>query len=164
MEEDKRENATTYKLLLLGSRNSGQSRVFTALTRDYLVRDRITFKDKIITRYNTVYVPIYVLFTLILLKDIGIIVDMIHEKTSAINSALFQAADHRFGILNVNTRMGTFDKWTHCFEHATGIIFVASLCDYNKKSWFQDHSQNALIASTTNLKKCAIAIGFRKRL
>ena len=47
LEEDKRENAATYKLLLLGSRNSGQFGVFTALTRDYLVRDRIAFKDKI---------------------------------------------------------------------------------------------------------------------
>ena len=48
--EEKKVNERLKKLLLVGSRNSGQSGVFARLTRDYLERDRIEFKDAIYLR------------------------------------------------------------------------------------------------------------------
>ena len=83
-----------------------------------------------------------------------------HQNT-AINEGQFEQDNFTFHICSINTGLTGFEKWIHFFEHVIGIMFVASLSDYNK-FLSEDDSRNALIDSIHQFHQICLSEWFKR--
>lgn len=68
---------------------------------------------------------------------------MCRIRTTGIVEQEFMVKKNRFQVYDVGGQRNERKKWIHCFEHVTGVIFIAALTSYNKKL-FEDDKTNRM--------------------
>ena len=64
-------------------------------------------------------------------------------RTHGIVTTKYTIEDRQYEMYDVGGQRNERRKWAHCFEGVTGIIFVASLSDYDQKM-FEDETTNRM--------------------
>lgn len=64
-------------------------------------------------------------------------------RTHGIVTTKYTIEDRPYEMYDVGGQRNECRKWAHCFEGVTGIIFVASLSDYDQKM-FEDETTNRM--------------------
>jgi len=57
---------------------------------------------------------------------------LVRQTTSGIHSERFEINGHRFEVFDVGGQRNERNKWIHCFESVTAVLFVASLSCYDQ--------------------------------
>eukprot|EP01083_Nonionella_stella_P154339 497204_1 len=85
--------------------------------------------------------------------------DMLHmrELTTGIIEFECKYGDKKYSFYDVGGRRSERQKWMHCFEENTGVIFVCALDGYCKKDWL---SENLAIKESFALFKSVMSVKY----
>ena len=57
---------------------------------------------------------------------------LVRQTTTGVNSSSFVIGGHTFQVFDVGGQRSERNKWIHCFDSVTAVLFVASLSCYDQ--------------------------------
>eukprot|EP00808_Paulinella_micropora_P009024 g78542.t1 len=82
-------------------------------------------------------------------------------RSTGIVETSFNILDNRFRLLDMGGQRSERKKWVHCFDHVTGVIFVAAINEYDQVL-YEDGVTNRLHESLDLFQEICNSQWFRK--